>query len=90
VERLKRTHENALQNILPWAALSSLFLTFCSPTDKQAQWCFAGFAISRIVHSFAYMTQLGHVRSFAFLYGAGVMLYEAVKVFGVTHGALFK
>ncbi len=38
VERLKRTHQNALENILPWAALSSLFITVCNPTATQVKY----------------------------------------------------
>jgi uncharacterized MAPEG superfamily protein len=90
VERLKRTHQNALENILPWAALSSLFLTFCNPTATQVKYCFVGFTVARVVHSVAYLTRLGHVRFFAFFYGAVVMLYEASQVYGVTKTALFK
>jgi len=79
VERVRRAHQNDLENIPLFLALGLMFV-LTEPSMLAARLCFYGFAAARVVHSVAYLRALQPYRALAFLYGQAVNIYMAFSV----------
>lgn len=79
VERCRRAHLNDLENILPWAISTALWLT-TSPNPALAALLIKTFAISRIVHTFVYAVIVipQPARLLAFAVGFSITVYQSV------------
>ena len=58
VERVRRAHQNDIENIVPFAILSFLYLVVANPTLFTAKCVFYGFTVARVLHSFVYLNQV--------------------------------
>jgi glutathione S-transferase len=68
VERLRRALANDLENILPFFGIGLLY-ALSGPSLIWARMLLAGFAVARIIHTFAYVRGLQPHRSLAFVIG---------------------
>lgn len=68
IERLRRALQNDLENILPFFGVGLIY-ALSEPSLGMARFLFAGFAISRIVHTVVYLRGLQPHRSIAFMSG---------------------
>ena len=67
VERVRRAHQNDIENIVPFAILSGLYLAVANPSLFMAKCVFYGFTAARVLHTFVYLNQVTII-SFAHLY----------------------
>ena len=58
VERVRRCHQNDIENIFPFVFLSGIYIVAASPSLFAAKCVFYGFTASRLVHSFVYLQQV--------------------------------
>ena len=80
IERVRRAHQNDLENILPFFLVGFLF-ALTRPPLLAAEICFVGFALARILHSVFYVRAMQPHRTIAFAAGSllsGVMLVWAL------------
>ncbi|XP_015120777.1 microsomal glutathione S-transferase 1 [Diachasma alloeum] len=79
VERARRAHLNDLENILPWAVSTAVWLT-TSPDPWLAAVLIKTFAISRILHSIVYAVIVipQPARFLAFGVGFLITIYQSV------------
>lgn len=68
VERLRRIHQNDLENILPFLAAGFLY-ALTGPSQDLAWWLFTVFTAARIVHTGTYLLSLQPWRTIAFEVG---------------------
>merc|ERR1739847_146160 len=54
VERVRRCHQNDLENVLPFVLISGMYLT-TNPTLSCAKLVFRIFTIARYIHTFVYV-----------------------------------
>merc|ERR1712110_999072 len=54
VERVRRAHQNDIENIVPFAILGFLYI-FTNPAYSTALFCFRLFAGARILHTLVYL-----------------------------------
>ena len=59
VERVRRCHQNDIENILPFVCLSGIYVAAATPSLCEAKCVFIGFTVSRIVHTITYLNQVG-------------------------------
>ncbi|XP_069763520.1 microsomal glutathione S-transferase 1-like [Narcine bancroftii] len=82
VERVRRCHQNDLENIIPFIGISLLY-TLTEPNLSTALMHFRIFAASRILHSIAYLVPLPQPsRGLCWLVGLGTtfsMVYRVLK-----------
>ncbi|XP_015585660.1 microsomal glutathione S-transferase 1 [Cephus cinctus] len=80
VERVRRAHQNDLENILPWFLITFIWLQ-TGPSVWLATQLIRAFAISRCTHSlfYAVVPKQPH-RALSFFVGYWIMFYEAVSV----------
>ncbi|XP_044535816.1 microsomal glutathione S-transferase 1 [Gracilinanus agilis] len=82
VERVRRTHLNDLENVIPFFAIGLLY-SLSGPDISTALWHFRIFVASRFYHSIAYLTPLPQPnRGLAFFIGYGTtfsMAYRLLK-----------
>ena len=57
VERVRRAHQNDLENILPYFFISALYL-LTNPNPATALTCFRAFTAARFLHSFVYLWEV--------------------------------
>ena len=57
VERVRRAHQNDLENI-PLFLVTGFLYVLANPTVDSAKYHFYGFALSRIMHSIVYLNQV--------------------------------
>jgi len=80
VERVRRAHQNDIENIFPFLTLGFLYL-FTSPSLECATLCFRIFSGARILHSLVYLLEIPQPsRALSFFVGQGVNLYMGYKV----------
>jgi len=73
IERVRRAHQNDLENILPFFASGFLY-ALTGPSYRVAWWLFVSFTISRLAHTAVYMAGLQPWRTI--LFGVGnIALY---------------
>ncbi len=77
IERLRRALQNDLENILPFFGVGLIY-ALSEPSLGMARFLFAGFAISRIVHTVVYLRGLQPHRSIAFMSGMLFFLWTLV------------
>jgi len=65
VERVRRAHQNDLENILPFFGVG-LFYALTNPSPTAARIYFIGYATARILHSICYIRGLQPHRTVAF------------------------
>jgi glutathione S-transferase len=68
IERLRRALQNDLENILPFFAVGLIY-ALSGPSLGMARFLFAGFALSRILHTVFYLQGRQPHRSIAFMAG---------------------
>jgi glutathione S-transferase len=75
VERIRRIHQNDLEN-LPFFLAAGLLFTATAPPLWVAQWLFYGYVASRFAHFLAYLTaQLHDVRAIFWTIGSLILIY---------------
>jgi len=80
VERVRRAHQNDLENILPFLILGLLYI-FTNPELATATLVFRIFVGARIMHTVVYLLVVPQpARALAFFGGIGVNFYLAYKV----------
>jgi len=80
VERVRRAHQNDIENIFPFLTLGLLYL-FTNPEHSTAQLCFRIFSGARLLHSFVYLWEIPQpTRALAFFAGMGVNFFMGYKV----------
>jgi len=81
VERVRRCHQNDIENIFPFVFLSGIYIVAASPSLFAAKCVFYGFTASRLVHSFVYLQQVPQPsRALAFFAGLGLNWYMIYSV----------
>lgn len=79
VERVRRSHLNDLENILPWVAITWIFLG-TNPSTFLAGLLIRGFVLSRVVHTLSYaIFPKQPFRAISFFVGLGITAFEAVS-----------
>jgi len=76
IERIRRAHQNDLENILPFFVVG-FFFALTRPPLVAAEIFFVGFALARILHSVFYIRAMQPHRTIAFAAGSvlsGVLL----------------
>ena len=82
IERIRRAHQNDLENILPFFVVG-FFFALTHPPLLAAEIFFIGFALARILHSVSYIRSMQPHRTIAFTAGSllsGVMLVWTLVV----------
>ena len=82
IERIRRAHQNDLENILPFFVVG-FFFALTHPPLLAAEIFFIGFALARILHSVFYIRSMQPHRTIAFTAGSllgGVMLVWTLVV----------
>jgi glutathione S-transferase len=79
VQRVKRAHQNALENALPFFALGLLY-ALTNPSPGAAQIYFFTFVGARLLHSVFYLWGKQPFRTLMFATGVLAMLGMAVQV----------
>jgi len=81
VERVRRAHQNDLENILPFLFVGFLYC-FTNPDADTANLLFKIFTFARMFHTFCYAVRPlpQPSRALAFFVGLGVQIYMLVKI----------
>ena len=80
VERIRRAHQNDLENIIPFILVGGFYLT-TNPSLATAQILFRTFTAARLIHSLAYLGSIRQpVRGLAFAAGLFVNVFMAISV----------
>jgi glutathione S-transferase len=79
LQRVKRAHQNLLENALPFAVIGALFLVTGPSLELTRGLCLT-FVVSRLAHSVCYLAQLQPFRTASFIVGSIVQLVMAVQV----------
>ena len=58
VERVRRTHQNDIENVFPFAFLSGLYILAAQLSLFTAKCVFYGFTTARFAHTFVYLNQV--------------------------------
>lgn len=75
VERIRRIHQNDLENLLPFLAIGLVYVA-TAPAPALAQGLFALYVVSRLVHFAAYLTARSHeLRAALWTTGSLVILF---------------
>lgn len=77
IERVRRAHQNDLENILPFFGVG-LFYALSGPSMLAAQISFIGFTLARILHSLFYIRGLQPYRTLAFMGGWVLLIWMTV------------
>ncbi|KAK0084682.1 hypothetical protein PV325_006592 [Microctonus aethiopoides] len=79
IERIRRAHLNDLENILPWAISTALWLT-TSPDPLTAKILIISFCIARIIHTIVYAIIVipQPTRALAFGVGFLITIYQSI------------
>ena len=79
VERLSRAHQNALENVLPFAVVGLLYTFMGASGGAMQVYCYT-FFIARILHTLCYLAKLQPFRSISAVVGALCILGMGVQV----------
>merc|ERR1712001_745353 len=75
VERVRRCHQNDLENVLPFVMISAMYIT-TNPAVSSAKLVFRLFTLARYIHTFVYVFQVPQPsRALAFFVNQGLNLY---------------
>jgi len=84
VERVRRCHQNDLENVLPFVLIGLLYV-LTGPELSTALLVFRLFAGSRLLHTIVYLNAVPQPsRALLFFVGIGVNIYMAVAVLRST------
>jgi len=87
VERIRRAHQNDLENILPFFVVGFLY-ALTTPSLLGARVYFIGFLATRVLHSVFYIRSLQPHRTIAFTAGTlllvGMLVSTLMRLFAVT------
>jgi len=81
IERVRRAHQNDLENILPFLAVGFLY-ALTRPTPLAAQIYFIGFLVARVLHSVFYIRGMQPHRTIAFSVGSVLMVVMLLSTLG--------
>ncbi|XP_023345025.1 microsomal glutathione S-transferase 1 [Eurytemora carolleeae] len=88
VERVRRAHQNDIENIFPFLTLGFLYL-FTNPALSTATSVFRIFSGARIMHTIVYLWEVPQPsRAIAFFAGMGANLYMGYKVLSTFASAM--
>merc|ERR1712059_155647 len=80
VERVRRAHQNDIENIIPFVLLGLLYI-FTNPDLATATLVFRIFTGCRVLHSIVYLLVVPQpARALTYFGGLGVNIYLAYKV----------
>merc|ERR1712241_1458156 len=80
VERVRRAHQNDIENILPFLILGFLYM-FTNPAYSTALLVFRLFVGARILHTIVYLLVIPQPsRALAFFVNVGVNIFMAYKI----------
>lgn len=79
VQRVKRAHQNALENAVPFFAVGLLY-ALTNPSPGMAQGLFYTYVGSRVLHSVSYLAGKQPFRTLMFVVGAIATIVMAVQV----------
>ena len=79
IERIRRAHQNDLENVLPFFAVGWLY-ALSGPSYTIAWWLFVSFTLARILHTAVYIAGLQPWRSIAFAVSDVVLYVMALIV----------
>eukprot|EP00092_Neocalanus_flemingeri_P010906 GFUD01011748.1.p1 GENE.GFUD01011748.1~~GFUD01011748.1.p1 ORF type:complete len:148 (+),score=30.97 GFUD01011748.1:34-477(+) len=80
VERVRRAHQNDLENIIPFLILGLIYI-FTNPAFATALFVFRLFVGARILHTIVYLMIIPQpARALTFFVGVGVNLFMACKI----------
>ncbi|XP_014671144.1 PREDICTED: microsomal glutathione S-transferase 1-like [Priapulus caudatus] len=79
VERVRRNHQNDIENIIPFAIIGLLYVA-TGPCETAAKWHFRVFAAARLAHTIAYQSGRSRPRGLCFAVGNVATLSMAVQV----------
>jgi glutathione S-transferase len=80
IERVRRAHQNDIENILPFLILGFLYM-FTNPAYSTALLCYRIFVGARIFHTIVYLLIVPQPsRALAFFAGIFVNIYMAYKI----------
>lgn len=79
IERVRRAHQNDLENVLPFLILGLLY-ALTDPSMFTARLYFIGFLIARVFHSVFYIAGLQPHRTIAFTLGAAFSVAMMVSL----------
>merc|ERR1712110_502719 len=75
VERVRRCHQNDLENVLPFVMISAMYIT-TNPALSSARLVFRLFTLARYIHTFVYVFQVPQPsRALAFFMNQGLNIY---------------
>ena len=75
VERVRRIHQNDLEN-LPFFLIAGLLFITTSPSLLLAQWLLYGYVVSRFLHFLAYLTAQTHdLRAMLWSIGSFILIF---------------
>merc|ERR1712021_304308 len=75
VERVRRCHQNDLENVLPFVMISAMYIT-TNPALSSARLVFRLFTLARYIHTFVYVFQVPQPsRALAFFVNQGLNVY---------------
>lgn len=78
VERVRRSHLNDLENILPWTLITWLYLG-TNPSYLIAANLIRAFVVARVIHTLFYAIYPKQpFRAVSFFLGAGITAFQAV------------
>ena len=77
IERLRRAHQNDLENILPFFAVAFLY-ALTGPSQALAWWLFTVFTVARILHTVCYAMGLQPWRTIAYEVGNVTLVLTAI------------
>lgn len=88
VERIRRIHQNDLENI-PFFLIAALIYVVTAPPLALAQWLLYGYVASRFLHFIAYLTAQTHdlramlwtIGSLILIFMTGSALWAAINTF---------
>jgi uncharacterized MAPEG superfamily protein len=79
IERVRRAHQNDLENILPFLVLGLVY-ALTGRSLLTAQIYFIGFLVARVLHSVFYIAGLQPHRTIAFTLGAALSVAMMVSL----------
>jgi glutathione S-transferase len=78
VERIRRIHQNDLENV-PFFLIAGLLFVLTEPPPLLAQWLLYGYVVSRLLHFLAYFTgQVHDLRATLWTVGSLILIFMTV------------